>query len=80
MNKFFANQISIKDSEKEIFIITMYVNYVNEHFFFKPKYISDDLVKKLKYSKNEFLSLNFVDIFPKIYSKSYNYLFGFCPK
>jgi hypothetical protein len=46
-------------------------------FFFKPKYISDDLVKKLKYSKNEFLSLNFVDIFPKIYSKSYNYLFGF---
>ena len=77
MNKFFANQISIKDSEKEIFIITMYVNYVNEHFFFKPKYISDDLVKKLKYSKNEFLSLNFVDIFPKIYSKSYNYLFGF---
>ena len=75
MNTFFANQISIKDSEKESFIITMFVNYVNEHLFFKPKYISDDLVKKLKYSKDQFLSLNFVDIFPKIYSKSYSYLF-----
>ena len=75
MNTFFANQISIKDTEKESYIITMFVNYVNEHLFFKPKYISDDLVKKLKYSKDEFLSLNFVEIFPKIYSKSYSYLF-----
>ena len=75
MNKFFSNQISLKDSEKEVYIITMIVSYINEHLYFKPKYISDDLVKKLKYSKDDFLSLNFVDIFPKIYSKCYNYLF-----
>ena len=56
MNKFFSNQISLKDSEKEVYIITMIVSYINEHLYFKPKYISDDLVKKLKYSKDDFLS------------------------
>ena len=37
MNKFFSNQISLKDSEKEVYIITMIVSYINEHLYFKPK-------------------------------------------
>ena len=76
INKFFSNQISIIEDEKEIYIVTIDVQFQNNHFKFPINYASDELVEKLNYKKNELNSINFTDLFPKAFSKSYKYIFG----
>ncbi len=76
MNKFFSNQISKIEDDKEFYVLTINVQFHNNHFKFPIKYVSDELIKKLNYSKNELNSINFTDLFPKAFSKSYTYIFG----
>ena len=76
MNNFFSNQISIIEDNKEIYILTINVQFQNNHFKFPIKYVSDELIKKLNYSKNELNSIYFTDLFPKAFSKAYIYIFS----
>ncbi len=76
MNNFFSNQISIIEDNKEVYILTINVQFQNNHFKFPIKYVSDELIKKLNYSKNELNSIYFTDLFPKAFSKAYIYIFS----
>ena len=74
MNKFFSNQISLIDDEKLNYIITINIIFLNNKFNFLINYVSDELIQKLNYNKNELYLFNFIDLFPKSFSKSYSYI------
>ena len=75
-NKFFSNQPSLNDEDKKTYIVTINTQFSDNNFIFSINYISDEFVQKLNYSKSELYSLNFIELFPKYFSKSYSYIFG----
>ena len=76
MKKFFSNQPSLIDDEKKIYIVTIKLKYKNGKYKFLINYISDELIKKLNYKRNDFNDFNFIDFFPKAFFKSYFFIFG----
>ena len=79
ISNFFSNQVSsLIHTEKEEYIFIIYIQIVNEIPKLKIKYISDDLRRKLRYSRSDFSKIDFSDLFQKTFYKSYSYLIFNC--
>ena len=60
ISNFFSNQVSsLIHTEKEEYIFIIYIQIVNEIPKLKIKYISDDLRRKLRYSRSDFSKIDF---------------------
>ena len=79
ISNFFSNQVSsLIQTDKEDFIFIIYIQIINQTPKLKIKYISDDLRRKLRYSRSDFLKIDFTDLFQKTFYKSYYYLIFNC--
>ena len=79
ISNFFSNQVSsLIHTEKEEYIFIIYIQIVNEIPKLKIKYISDDLRRKLRYSRSDFSKIDFSELFQKTFYKSYSYLIFNC--
>ena len=74
-NFFCFNNISSIDKieNKNILILSLKIN--KNLINFKMKYASDNLIKQLKYSIEEFKNLDISNLFPKTFIKAYKYSF-----
>ena len=79
ISNFFSNQVSsLIHTEKEEYIFIIYIQIINEIPKLKIKYISDDLRRKLRYSRSDFSKIDFSELFQKTFYKSYSYLIFNC--
>ena len=79
ISNFFSNQVSsLIQTEKEEYIFIIYIQIVNQIPKLKIKYISDDLRRKLRYSRSDFSKIDFTELFQKTFYKSYYYLIFNC--
>ena len=75
IDNFFSNQLSsLIETDKDVYIFIIFIELYRETPHFKIKYISDDLRRKLNYSKNDFSKIELNDLFPKAFFKSYSSL------
>ena len=75
IDNFFSNQLSsLIENDKDVYIFIIFIELYKDAPHFKIKYISDDLRRKLNYSKNDFSKIELNDLFPKAFFKSYSSL------
>ncbi len=73
IDNFFSNQLSsLIETDKDVYIFIIFIELLKETPHFKIKYISDDLRRKLNYSKNDFSKIELSDLFPKAFFKFYS--------
>ena len=75
MKNFFSNQPSLLDDDKKRYLITIKLKHKNGKYKFLINYISDELLQKLNYKRNELNDFDFIDFFPKAFFKSYLFCF-----
>ena len=76
LQNFFSEQLSYTIiNSNNYYVLILAVELVKNDIIYKIRYISIDLIHKLKYSKLEFKNLTPENIFPKTFYKSYIYNF-----
>ena len=74
---FFSEQINLSSNNIfNYYVLLLNIKIVKNSFIFKIRYSSDDLIKKLHYTNEEFQNLNLQNLFPKTFYKSYKYTFS----
>ena len=76
LENFFSEQLSsLVLNSKNYYALIFEAEFVKNNIEYKIRYVSNDLIHKLKYTKFEFKNLTPENIFPKTFYKSYIYNF-----